>query len=248
MVDILGTLGGNPLVTNTGAELAVSPYQQADNTQVMNFAVDLTKALLWQYNSATALQSLINSKQDWYDENQKQFWTDFVTNIFDLNTANEFGLAVWSIILDLPLFSNSSYDPTIPTFGFGNANLAVNFDNGILQDSSGSTSNLPLGTKRIALQLRYFQLTSSGTVPETNRMLAFVFRNYGKAYLLDLGNMHQEYVFNFPVPWDFAYLFNNFDILPRPAGVSSEWVDATLSYFGFGPYGLQFDSSILGPN
>ncbi len=250
MTQVIGTENYDPLVTNTGEELEVTAATQNADIQLFDFYVDLLSALIWQYNNATTLQSIIQSKQDWYDANQKQFWLDFITNIFDLSTANEFGLSVWSIILDLPLFQNTPYNPDLPTFGFGGANGAVNFDNGILQDSNGSTNALPLNTKRIALQLRYFQLTSSGTVPEANRMLKFIFgTNYGEAYLRDFHDMTQQYIFNFPVSWDIAYIFNNFDILPRPAGVASSWIDGTLTtYFGFGPYGNQFDRSILGPS
>lgn len=96
------------------------------------------------------------------------------------------------------------------------------------------------------MQLRYFQLTSSGTVPETNRMLAYVFRGFGKAWLIDYHDMTQEYVFNFSVPYDLAYIFNNYDLLPRPAGVSSSWTSTTLVYFGFAAGDYNFDNGIFG--
>ena len=176
-----------------------------------------------------------------------QFWESWIANVFNLKTANEFGLAVWSIILGLPLFISSPAPSDSPVFGFGNINGAVNFDNGILSDQNGTIYNLPLETKRIALQLRYFQLTSSGTVPEINRMLAYVFQNYGKAFLGDYGNMTQAYIFLFAVSWDLAYIFNNLDILPRPAGVGSSWIDESLTYFGFGGTNgaVNFDNGIL---
>ena len=58
--------------------------------------------------------------------------------------------------------------------------------------------------------------------------------------------MTQMYVFNFPVTWDLAYLFNNYDILPRPAGVSSSVLDATLVYFGFNDFNDNFDNGNFG--
>ncbi|OWK47546.1 DUF2612 domain-containing protein [Fimbriiglobus ruber] len=210
--------------------------------QQFDFSVDLLRAILWQYTTATNLQGLLNQKAVWYDTNQTQFWEDWYTNVFDLATANDFGLSVWSIILGLPLFVNTG-TPTGPVFGF-DAQTGYNFDNGIF---GGSTSyDLPTETKRIALQLRYFQLTSSGTVPETNRMLKYVFRNYGPAWLIDYHDMAQAYVFNFPVTFDLQYLFNNYDVLPRPAGVSSTWIDATLVYFGFATGDFNFDNGIFG--
>ena len=93
------------------------------------------------------------------------------------------------------------------------------------------------------LQFRYFQLCSSGTVPEINRFLAYLFGGPNKAWLIDQQNMSQTYIFNFPVSWELAYVFNNLDILPRPAGVGSAWLDATLEYFGFDSAHLGLRSS-----
>lgn len=244
---VLATDSGSIITSNTGAELDPDLPTSNHDIQEFDFFVSLLASILWQYQDASSLVAIIAGKQDWYDDNQKSFWTDFITNIFNLRTANEFGLSVWSIILDFPLFVNQPFDPDKPTFGF-DLDIYGNFDNSNFTDNNGTTFNLPLETKRIILKLRYFQLVSSGTVPETNRMLKYVFEDFGKAYLLDFGNMEQEYVFIFPVTWDLAYVFNNLDLLPRPAGVGSSWIDATLTYFGFGPDGGQFDLSILGPN
>lgn len=243
---LLETEQGPILTTESGIPLGVDVITNNNEIQVFDFSVDLLQALLWQYNNAANLQSIIASKQAWYNDNQQAFWDAWITNVFNLHTANEFGLAIWSIILGLPLFINNPAPVDEPLFGFGSANGAVNFGNGILGNSDGAVYNLPLETKRIALKLRYFQLTSSGTVPETNRMLAYVFASYGKAYLLDYGTMSQAYIFLFQVPWDLAYIFNNLDILPRPAGVGSQWIDGTQEFFGFGPVNPGFNQAILG--
>lgn len=215
----------------------------AEDIERFDFSVDLRRAILWEYNEALNLQGLLNAKNDWYVANQTQFWQNWMTDIFDLQTANQFGLYVWSIILGLPLYVNS---PPITSLIFGfNGSGGVNFDNGILNDQNGSTELLPMETQRIALRLRYFQLVSSGTVPETNRMLADVFADYGPAWLIDNHDMTQTYIFNFPVTWDLKYLFTNYDILPRPAGVGSGYIDATLKYFGFNSFNYNFDNGTL---
>ncbi|OWK44049.1 Prophage tail fiber protein [Fimbriiglobus ruber] len=182
--------------------------------QQFDFSVDLLRAILWQYTTATNLQGLLNQKAAWYDTNQTQFWEDWYTNVFDLATANDFGLSVWSIILGLPLFVNTG-TPTGPVFGF-DAQTGYNFDNGIF---GGSTSyDLPTETKRIALQLRYFQLTSSGTVPETNRMLAYVFATSGRRGSSTTTTWPRPTCSTSRSRFDLEYLFNSYDILPgRPA-------------------------------
>lgn len=210
-----------------------------DQIQLFDFSVNLLQALLWQYNEATNLQALLEAKNDWYVSNQTEFWTDWYADVFNLETANQFGLHVWSIILGLPLYVNLPPYPDKPTWGF--ADDDVNFDNGNFTDANGSSYPLPVEIQRIALRLRYAQLISSGTVPEINRALAWIFGDMGNAYLLDYHNMTQAYVFNFPVTFDLAYLFNHFDVLPRPAGVASTWIDNTFEYFGFELFNYNFD-------
>ena len=214
----------------------------AGDIQSFDFSVGLLRALLWQYNEATNLQALLADKAAWYEANQSGFWRDWIADVFDLRTANDFGLSVWSVILGLPLYVNGA-DDAGPFFGFDDQ-TGFNFDNGIFGDQS--TYELSTETKRIALRLRYFQLTSSGTVPETNRMLESVFGGLGRAWLLDYHNMTQRYIFNFPLPYDLQYLFNHYDILPRPAGVASSYADATLTYFGFAPGDYNFDNGNFG--
>ena len=214
----------------------------AGDIQSFDFSVGLLRALLWQYNEATNLQALLADKAAWYEANQSGFWRDWIADVFDLRTANDFGLSVWSVILGLPLFVNGAGDAG-PVLGFDDQ-TGFNFDNGIFGDQG--TYVMPTEIKRIALRLRYFQLTGSGTVPETNRMLAHVFGDYGPAWLLDYHNMTQQYIFNFPLTFDLQYLFNNYDILPRPAGVASRYADATLPNFGFAPGDYNFDNGVFG--
>lgn len=82
-----------------------------------DFSVDVLSALIWRNNEAAHLQALLQAKQDWYAENFEQFWTDWVTDVFDLRTANEFGLSVWALILGVPL-SLIIAPNTGPQFGF----------------------------------------------------------------------------------------------------------------------------------
>lgn len=236
----------NTLVTGeNGNVIAGDVATSNDDIQEVDFSINLLAALLWQYNEAPNLQSLLNSKQAWYTENQQQFWENWITNVFDLRTANAFGLSVWAIILGFPSFISSGATPTdFLSWGFDAG--SGQFDQSTFGSSTGETNNLPLATKRIALQLRYFQLCSSGTVPEINRFMNYIFQDYGKVVLIDNLNMTQEYVFLFPLTWDLLYLFNNFDILPRPAGVLSTFRSSAEIVWGFDAGSGQFDESNFG--
>lgn len=67
-----------------------------------NWLIDLEKTILWQYDKATKLQKLITEKQKWYKQNVSDFIVDFFNNIFNLKTANDFGLNIWGKILNFP--------------------------------------------------------------------------------------------------------------------------------------------------
>ena len=206
--------------------------------QTLDFSVDLMRALLWQYNDATRLQSLVSQKQDWHDTNQKDFWENWVKDVFDLRTANDFGLAVWAIILDIPLAVESGADPVDkPVWGFGE--YRENFTNG----NFASTSSAALTTeqKRLVLRLRYFQLVNTGAVPEINKFLAYVFAPLGKAYVNDGLNMTARYVFEFPLPSALELVLTEYDLLPRPAAVKIDYViKGEADGWGFGRYHENF--------
>lgn len=197
------------------------PIIENNTIQQFDFTVNVLEPLIWQYQNSPNIKSLLQSKQNWYDTNQAGYWNDWYTDVFDMQTANIFGLSVWAIILGQPIVFNNVNDPSQIPWGFGTNN--ENFTNGNFAGGGGSTYALPISAARILLQLRAFQLISSGTVPETNRMLAYVFADYGPAWLLDNGDMTQTYVFNFTLTSDLVYIFNNIDILPRPAGVLSTY-------------------------
>lgn len=184
--------------------------------QQFDYSVDLLRAILWQYNDAERLQTLLQGKQDWYNTNQRDFWNNWYRDVFDLRTANDFGLAVWAIILGVPLVVASQGDlPGKPIWGFGQ--YRKNFNNGNF--ASISASQLTTEQKRLVLQLRYFQLYTRATVPEINEFLAKLFAPYGTAYVVDHLDMSATYVFTTPLPSSLGVILSEFDLLPRPAGV-----------------------------
>lgn len=212
----------------------------ATDIQQFDYSVDLLKALLWQYNEAANLQSLLEAKALWYKANHEDFWNAWYTDVFDLRTCNDFGLTVWSIILRQPLFSLATESGT-PTWGFGVYH--TNFTRGNFGGAQGAIHRVSTETARILLQLRYFQLTSSGTVPEINRMLKYVFaEKYGLAFIQDGNDMNQTYTFTFELSADLRYVFKNFDVLPRPAGVKSRYVVSLAESFGFDEFNANFDN------
>lgn len=208
--------------------------------QELDFSVDLLRALLWQYNEAANLEGLIQRKQAWYNANQSDFWNDWVADVFDLRTANDFGLAVWAIILDVPLVVNSQGDDSNkPIWGFGQ--YRENFTNGNF--ASIASSALTTEQKRLVLRLRYFQLVTKGSVTEINAFFAYLFEPLGVAYVVDGLDMRARYVFGFPLSSALETVLTEFDLLPRPAAVKIDYVIlGDADGWGFGRYHDNFNN------
>lgn len=202
------------------------------NKRQFDFSVDLLKVILWQYNDAERLQQLLSQKQEWYNKNQADFWDNWIKDVFDLNTANDFGLAVWAVILDVPIIlelpaSNSN----INAFGFGNEYQT--FGHSCFIRSDIVSIQLTTEQKRIILKLRYFQLVSKGSVPEINQCIKTVF---GGGHVIDSYDMdYSIYVLSGEVDASFKFIIDHLDLLPRPAGVGTEirYVP-NITVFGFG--------------
>lgn len=209
--------------------------------QEFDFNVDLLRAVLWQYQDATGLQSVLQAKSAWYDENQRDFWTNWTRDVFDLTTANDFGCAVWGVILGLPLSIGQPGTGDRPNWGFGPDNLP--FQLGTFGRLSDGVASLTLEQKRLILRLRYFQIISDGSVPHTNFALQTVF---GQGYVVDNLDMTVTYVFQTELSSQIRTVLEQFDLLPRPAGVGINIIYLTNPVWGFGPNNENFNNGPFG--
>jgi Protein of unknown function (DUF2612) len=200
--------------------------------QEFDYSVDLLQTILWQYDQATSFVSLIKSKQNWYNVNFTQFWADWYNNVFNLLTANKFGLTVWSIILnvppyliaspedpDKPIWGFNAYDPTFPDL----ENTYLNFQNGNFS-LYGTVISLTVEEQRFLLRLRYFQLSTRADVTDINQFLAYLLASSnigytGVLYMLDNLDMTITYCFNTSFPTSLYTVLTTLGVLPRPAGV-----------------------------
>lgn len=214
------------------------------NVEEFDYSVNLLEALLWQYNKAPVLQSILQQKQTWYTVNQTQFWIDWYNNVFNLLTANSFGLAVWARILNVPLYINYDPEPAgTPFWGFNTPGMTtgnVNFGNGNFA-SRGDTIFLTAEEQRFILRLRYYQLTSRQSPTEINIFLDYLLRtsalpsqNFGRIYVEDNFDMTMRYRFTFTPSPVFLQVLIDLDVLPRPAGVQLlSPIITTYVAFGF---------------
>ena len=208
------------------------------NIQQFDFSIDLLKVVKWEYDQAPNLRTLLGLKQDWYTSNHEQYWTDWERDVFNLLTANDFGLNVWSIILNLPLYAGAGASRNdYPAFGF--ASFGTNFDNGNFARDASAASRLSLEQKRSLLRLRWWQITSDGSMPSINRALNDVFGD--GVYVLDSHNMTMNVVYQNPPSNLMISMLKEFDLIPRPSGVKINHLVRPKDVFGFADYGLNFD-------
>lgn len=208
------------------------------NIQMFDFNLDLMQVVPWEYDSSPNLISLLTKKKEWYSQNYSDFWVNWERDVFNLRTANDFGLNVWSIILDLPLYVNSDSSPgNYPAFGF--APFGKNFSNGNFATDGNTLNKLTLEERRQLLILRWWKITSNGTMTMINRALYDVFG--GEVYALDGLDMSITYVFTKARSSTMMSIIRQYDILPRPSTVLGKVLVRPREAFGFAEYGLNFD-------
>ena len=211
--------------------------------QEFNYSIDVIRALLWQYDNSPNIKALLQGEQTWLDGNQQAFWSDWYDNVFNLETANDFGLSVWSIILGLPLFLDLNPAPeTAQIFGFNDftgapINDYYNFNNGTFAPDSQPIV-LTSEQERFVLRLRYFQLTTRCDLTSANAFLNDLIESsdmdpVGQIYVMDNLDMSITYVFNFDVPHPLRRALVEYDLLPRPAGVKINYIVTSGQIFGF---------------
>jgi len=196
--------------------------------QSYSFNANLLSSILWQYGQSTNLQALLTAKQNWYNTNETQFWENWITNVFDLTTANQFGCVVWAIILGIPTSYITPGVTNTKPFGVGPDTITTpaglngfqNFNYSNFASANAGEIVLTLPDIRIILQMRYRQLISRGTVSEVNKILKDILVPlYGPIYMQDNLNMTQTVVCVNGINSFLGFIFTELDILPRPAGV-----------------------------
>lgn len=151
------------------------------------YNTDQTQVLKWMHNQAPNLQSIITQKANWYNQYHDQFWTQWESDVFNLETASPFGLMVWCIILNVPASLFGLYPETNAwAFGKDRQNFVYSGSDPTLANpnleggnfyGSGDSTLVNLNEVRWALQLRYAALVSNGSLSFINKMLNWIFNN-----------------------------------------------------------------------
>lgn len=187
-----------------------------NKTQEFENSVDLLKNIIWQYDDKN-IRILLENKEAWYNKHYKKFWDNWFSDVFDLRTANDFGLSIWGRILDINFFVPEHPDITLNT-----------------------------EQKRFICRLRYYQLITRCTIPEVNSIMKDMFTSDdgGKVYALDPLDMSCIlYVFTYQPDAAIAFILLKYDLLPRPATVGIDFRIIRYKPFGFGRFNQNFGNA-----
>jgi len=211
--------------------------------QQFDFSVDLLRSILWQYEGSARSVQLARNDQSWLDAHHRSFWLAWHRDVFDLGTANEFGLTVWARILNVSLEISEARRVDC-VFGFG-ANHS-NFENGSFGRGQDEEVRLDIESARKLLKLRWFQLTMRPTAPNINRALEMTF-GPDSAYVADRYDMSLvTFFFRDPPDYRLRRLLERTDILPRPSTVKVGWAVQAKPSWGFGAHHLNYERGNFG--
>ena len=172
-----------------------------------NYRQDLSKVILWQYDSAPKFKKLVEGEQAFMDDAVTKFWNDFNTNVFNLGTCNTFGLELWGKLLGVAR----------PTY----------LDGGVEHEYSDEQY-------RLVLQARIYLLTFDGSIYSLNKFFKMLFPEY-PVIITDNYDMPVSIGFVQEPTDEIKIIFRDENFLPRPAGVEyiMEWQTDYTKVFGF---------------
>lgn len=200
-------------------------------------SANLLEAILWQYNEAEHLIKIVENKNKWYNDNITKFWNDWYRDVFNVDTANDFGLSVWAKILNVNFSTPPQEVRNDNVFGFGD--YFSNFYQSNFSPVQDDTYQLSLEQKRLIIKLTYQKYHILPSVPEINKIIRALIAKDG--YIVDGLDMTTNLiVLTSQLDEGTQYILDTFDLLPRPAGVGVQTIVSTGNEFGFEPYGMNF--------
>ena len=190
-------------------------------TKVYNDSLDLGVGgcYLWQYDKASNLSAILNKELEFYDINVTQFWKNFYRDVFNIDTANDFGLSIWGATLGIPR----------PEY-----------------EDGGQTYLFSTEQYRKLLKGALLLMMSTASIHDINAYLNDLFPNK-PVFAADTHNMTLVINFFYEPSADEQVLINYPDFFPRPAGVElriNTFQPDTI--LGFDGSGLQsFDNGVF---
>jgi len=192
----------------------------------------VARTIISQYANSPTLVQLINSMDEYInpDADFDAFY-DFVWNV---ETAQGFGLGVWGTIVDIGRMLTIPGD--VMYLGYSEALDWQPFNQAPFFTGVQATQTYRLvdDAYRKLILVKALANISDCTSPSLNRLLSNLFEGRGRCYVSDTGNMEFRYVFEFALePYEIAILTQS-GAIPKPAAVLANVLQVDLpTTFGF---------------
>lgn len=199
------------------AEFAIA---ESRSDQPGRAGFDIAATIISQYANSPIICRLVKNFGEYFDPTK--LIDDFYNNIWNIETAQGFGLDVWGRIVGV---SRTLHLPQPGTYlGFRPASDAHSFNEGIFfNDQATITTNFNLSDnayRRLILAKALSNITDGG-IAAINQILLNLF---GQGYVVDNRDMTITYTFTSRLsPVDYAIATQS-GVLPKPAGVAVNYV------------------------
>lgn len=192
----------------------------------------VARTIISQYANSPTLVQLANNMDDYI--NPDTDFNAFYNFIWNVETAQGFGLDIWGRIVDVGRMV------TIPGgvthLGYQEALVWQPFNQAPFYTGEQATQTYRLtdGAYRTLILVKALANISDCTSPSLNQLLSNLFAGRGRCYVSDTGKMEFRYVFEFALaPYEIAILTQS-GAIPRPAAVLARILQVELSTtFGF---------------
>lgn len=177
---------------------------------------NVLQTVISQYGNSPTLLALVQYMDQYVDPSADL--DTFFSYVFDVSTAQGFGLDIWGRIVGINRVLNvPSTTPNPGGFAFTPGAYAL----------SDTQYRQLILTKALANII-------STTAPSINQLLTNLFAGRGRCYTIDLGGMAMGLTFEFYIqPFEYVAL-TTYGVSPRPAGVMLNIIQAVIAgTFGF---------------
>jgi len=182
---------------------------------------DVQQTIISQYGTSAIISQLVQNMNQYFDQSTN--WENFYNFVWNVNTAQGFGLDIWGTIVGV---SRLLHVPNSGlTFGFQDSSSPSDvtpFNVGPF-NSTGSVSTqtylLPDAGYRTLILTKALSNISAMSAPAINQLLQNLFPGLGNAYVIDNQNMSMTFYFAFPLTTVQEAIISQSGVLAHPAGV-----------------------------
>lgn len=189
------------------------------------FSADFSDVILWQYDKSTNLKNLISKKQEFYNDNVDEFFSDWYNDVFNLDTANYFGLIIWSLILGCTEYIELTSKIGQKAFGFGKFHNNFHESNFALSNYIYSLSTESL---RKVLKTQMYNFNSNGSLYDINKILNIIYPEHNPYVTYDKNTNVLTYHFPIPLSEDDMNIVMFSNMFPAPVGVKRSIQNGTV--------------------